>query len=53
MNKTKVVIVRLSRKEMTALATLARKHADGNLSAWLREAGLNFRRRRAPALKKR
>jgi hypothetical protein len=46
MRKKKVelemIVMKITSKELRQIKALAKKYADGNLSAWLRSAGLGY-----------
>jgi hypothetical protein len=41
--KTEIVNLKVTSQERGVLNALAKKHAGGNISAWLRHSGLNYR----------
>lgn len=41
-SQLKLMNLKASSKDRAAITSLARKYADGNISAWLRTAGMNY-----------
>jgi hypothetical protein len=41
-SELEMIVMKISAKDLRRIKALAKKYADGNLSAWLRSAGLEY-----------
>lgn len=41
--RKRLISLKLNAQELEVIESLAKKHADGNVSAWVRHAAMNYR----------